>query len=351
MVFGINVIVISFGLLVHSLLQAFTIKPYPVHIIQNPRSILMHEKISLPPRFIGQRSRFATACGVSWFHQDRCLAVVNLGGQAIFTYMFDAHNRDVRPLQIITNAQGACLNFPENMSFHPDGTWAVLSNSEDNVINVYQVNPDTHYITPQPMHSFKHAAKTTHGISFSSRGDFLAITTLRPDGDVYIYKIEKDKNKIKQKLVWTIKDQLFSLRPKVIVFSHDDQYIIIGYATRASKNPSAMQTIIKVYPFNAALGRVAASPSSQLMLENVNSDDIKFLLDDCHVAIADQGQDKIYFYAFNKKNGVIHKKLMELKNPEAQLSFPHGIAFSSDSKFFAVTNFGNDTTCVYEVAS
>ena len=47
----------------------------------------------------------------------------------------------------------------------------------------------------------------------------------------------------------------------------------------------------------------------------------------------------------NKKQ--IDKEYVTLSNPKAQISYPHGIALSSDNKFLAVSHYGDDKVTIY----
>ena len=48
--------------------------------------------------------------------------------------------------------------------------------------------------------------------------------------------------------------------------------------------------------------------------------------------------------------GQIGESRILLQNPEAQLSFPHGLSISPDGKYLAVTNYGDDTVKIYALS-
>ena len=60
--------------------------------------------------------------------------------------------------------------------------------------------------------------------------------------------------------------------------------------------------------------------------------------------LADDGSTEctLRLLAFDPETGAIGPVLHSFANPQAQLSFPHALAFSADGRYLAVSNYGND---------
>ncbi len=71
-------------------------------------------------------------------------------------------------------------------------------------------------------------------------------------------------------------------------------------------------------------------------------EDVKISPDGKYCAISNSDRHTVTFYPFDATtNGITQSvPLCILQNPEARLSFPHGIAFSPDGAFVLITQFG-----------
>lgn len=71
-------------------------------------------------------------------------------------------------------------------------------------------------------------------------------------------------------------------------------------------------------------------------------EDIKFTASGNNFAVSNSGGDEVSLYSYDKESNVILNTVpaYSFRNPEAQLTFPHGLAFSYDGKYLAVTQFG-----------
>ena len=125
--------------------------------------------------------------------------------------------------------------------------------------------------------------------------------------------------------------------PKGIVFSPDGSCLIMTLAAMNS---------LAIYTIDWANGCILSIPR-QILSGTVTRlsrpEDIKLTIDGNYYAVSNSTEDTITFYEFDKKNNyfVRDEPSYILENPEAQLTFPHGLAFSSDGIYLSITQFGN----------
>ena len=65
--------------------------------------------------------------------------------------------------------------------------------------------------------------------------------------------------------------------------------------------------------------------------------------------LSDQGHDTLIVYPFDPETGQIDPNYTLIQNPEAQLSFPHGLSISDDGNYLAVSNYGDDKFNLYQI--
>jgi DNA-binding beta-propeller fold protein YncE len=72
-------------------------------------------------------------------------------------------------------------------------------------------------------------------------------------------------------------------------------------------------------------------------------EDVKISPDGSYCAVTNSDKNNIAFYRFDKHSNSIPdiNPFYFLQNPESRLVFPHGLAFSIDEKYLAVTQFGH----------
>lgn len=75
-------------------------------------------------------------------------------------------------------------------------------------------------------------------------------------------------------------------------------------------------------------------------------EDILFLPGSDSFAITNSDKDTITFYDYDNASNSITSiyPFYVLQKPEANFSFPHGLSFSPDRKYLAVTQFGESPT-------
>jgi len=332
-------------------LFGFLIHTTPMCEVFTPRSL--HENIDQITFIVGNRKRVSTCSGVAWFHDNNYLATVNFEGGFICTYRFNKDNNQFIPLQIIHDSNDAKLVGADNIAVSDDGILLAVSINRSQQVNVYSINTETHLIDPVPAAIVKHKDPAVHGVRFSHDNNYVACTTIRGDNSVTIYKLEKDKEnkKVSLALVSNLKNRFKILKPKSLDFTQDDNYVAIVYAANVTTVKNLVTGLVAIHKFDKNTGIIDEKSISiyRNNREFVGGEDINFSPDDSCIFISEHARDRILVHEFDKIHGKIGKRIAELKNPEARLSFPHGIKISSDGKYLAVANYGDDKCSIYGV--
>lgn len=327
---------------------SFGIKPEPICTVFTPNSILQ-QKENYSPLFVGNKKRYATCTGATWFHED-CLAVLNLYGRKIITYKFNDKEKNFDILQEINNNDGAQLVNPENLSVSPDGTLlAVCFDSPHPGLKIYTIDLTTHLINPTPIFSLP-AHGLIHNVRFSPDGTCLALVGWDTTKSLCIYKIINKVGNFNLELVHSVKNDSPVLKPKGINFTADSKFVVVCYAPGLDadinqKNQQSESLLIS-YEFNNSTKSLGKTIS--IIKTNSSTEDIAFLNNDNAVILSDQGQDRLLIYPFDPQTGSISDNRTLIQNPEGQLNFPHGLGISNNGNYLVVTNYGDDKFNLYQ---
>ena len=322
-----------------------TISSTPVCIVYTPNSILAHkEKYKALP--VGNRTRYATCTSVAWFHGNY-FAALNLYGQKLITYTFDPEQKTFSLLQEINNSHGTRFSYPEHLAVSPDGSLLAISNAYKTFpLNVYTIDEQTHLINPVPIISLPNR-KMIHNARFSPDNNYLAYVTFDPKNAVCMHKIIRNSGSITLQRVYT-KTNYAQTRIKGINFTQNNNYVVLAHALsiKVSKHVPYKSSLV-VHTFNASdgtLGEVVCT-----MNGTFSTEDIAFLSNDVAIVLSDQGHDTLIVYPFDPETGQIDPNYTLIQNPEAQLSFPHGLSVSADGNYLAVSNYGDDKFNLYQI--
>lgn len=315
----------------------------PVCIVYTQNSILDHKE-RYKPNFVGSRKRYSTCTGAAWFHGNY-LAVLNLHGENITTYRFDEEKKEFIRLQHITNRQGARLRHPENLTVSPDGKLLVVADAS-NYMKIYAIDLNSHVIDPQPIFLLP-AKGLNHGVRFTSDGVYLAHTAWDKEKTICIYKVANDTGNVTLVPVYEGENPTQLLKLKAVNFTHDSQYAVLAYCVCVgfSKN-KLIKSLLVSHKFNqdGTIGEVISSTKGNLCLE-----DIAFFDNDRGLIISDQAGDTLVVHPFDPQTGHIESSYTLIQNPEAQLSFNHGLAVSPDGDYLVVANNGDDKFNLYQI--
>lgn len=127
------------------------------------------------------------------------------------------------------------------------------------------------------------------------------------------------------------------------------KFVAIAFSKNAGSTAKE-KNLIAIHEYNNVTGEIKMPAISKLHNGTV-SDDILFAPDDSYLIISDQGNHAVNFHSFDKTSGTLENDyFFQLKNPEAKLSFNHGMGLSTNKKYLAVANYGTDTCNIYQIA-
>lgn len=331
-------------------LGAFSIDETPVCSIYTPNSILNRKK-DFYTWSLGSRERYSTCSGVTWFH-DCYLAVLNLFGRKIDTYKFDVTTMTVEHLQEINNELGARFTSSENLVVSPDESLlAVCSDGPEAGVKIYSVDLKTHRIDPKPACIIS-TNDMIHSVRFTPDGQYLLVAGFCYDEAVVVYKVIKTPTTIECKRVYQQPGKSKQLKAKGINVTRDGRFVIVVYCVCVGDSSSiSHKWLLEVYTFDSVSGRIGSCvDSSQEGNPSSIFEDVVFIDNDRMFILSDQCNDFLSIYAFDPKLGKIGSSPQIFHGDKTGLSFPHGIGVSSDGKFLAVTNYGDDKLNVYRLS-
>lgn len=326
-----------------------------ITVIQEPfaRAYTPNSILANPPpdeiRYAGDRIRYSTCTGTSWLPGNKFLTAINLATSSIQVYEFDEVNRTLNPKKAFNNKDGLNLDRPENLSFSNDHTLLAIPNMQSGNVNIYKVNADSFLKERPGAPFFVISDKKVHGARFSPSGKFLAYVSIAALGSINVYKVSENENEEPTfSFVQKMDNPYYPLKPKSIDFSHDEKFVVVGFSLQISKQPGNASALLESYAFDGNTGIIDPSPLS--VIENLYSaETIQFYPDSSYVFAIDQISDKVTGHSFDLTTGKLQGSFDALINPEALLSFPHGMDFTRDGRFLSVTNYGDDKVTVYEI--
>ncbi|MBS0626823.1 MAG: YncE family protein [Verrucomicrobia bacterium] len=261
----------------------------------------------------------------------------------IIIYKIDSLG-SLKEIQTLSNPS-AQLKTPQHAIFSPDGEKIVVTNWDNEKITIYQrKKKDLYYTRPSAVLSCPSSLShyKAHAIAISPCGHFLAVAygASSFQGKA-IALFELTEKKIGYHLISALygPEQLSGI-PKGITFSPDGACLLVTFSDENS---------IAIFDIDQSSQQILETPRQiiqGLETEISRPEDLKITPDQRYVAVTNSDQDTVTFYPFDKTLNQITAKIPSyvLKNPEANLCFPHGIAFSPDGAFMAVSEFGNIQT-------
>ncbi len=336
------------------------VSPTPVAKLYTPDSILKQSQYPVPRipianRPISNRERYATCTDVEWFHQNRYLATLNLATETLHTYEFHPENSSFTLLQTLNNDDGMQLHWPDMLAVSPDGSYLGITNTKPNHfrVNLYRMDPHTHMVLHEPIHVIDHSDGAFHGVRFSSDSRFMICTTTGDVGLLLVYRLEETDGTLSVTLIQEVGNPYAPFKPKSVDISGDGQFIIVCYGPTGGNFVGTSYGALAVFAWDPVSGMIRPNPISELtnQPELTCPDCVSFSRDDdlSFVVVQSQSADTVTFYPFDKENLQIGPPFQTLKNPEAQIHFPHGFSLSTDDQYLALSNYGDDTVTIYRL--
>lgn len=320
----------------------------PTLVHETPDSILA-DPSGYQPWYADGRKRYATCSGVAWFHGDH-LACVNLLGRTIHVHRFDAALRKLVRVQSIVDPP--MLKKPENLCFPPDGSFVALTDMALASCLLFRVDRESHRIEQGHHLALGNPDdRTAHGVGVSRCGGFVAHTTVDRPGVVRVHRVEVGPDGIEARPFQTLVNEHYPLVPKGIDFARDGRRVAICFGPNVSRQKrSARVGRLEIREFDPHRG-IAPEPLAVAgpSLGVGAAEDVRFVLDDRFVLLTHQGEDRVILLEVDPGTSRIGASSQTLRNPEARLSFPHGVGVSPDDRWVAITNYGNDSLALYAV--
>ena len=305
----------------------------------------------LKPFAVNGRLRLATCSGVSWFRGHH-LAVVNLYGSYLRIYRFhdEALTAGAPARAELLHELTEGIAFPEDVAVSPDGTMLAVTHSlsERSRISIHSL--DGNSFAPAPGGETLRRGMTFHGVRFSPDGQHLAFTDIGSPGFVEVVSV------LSRERTCLLESQHVGLKPKSVAFSPDARYAAIAWSPNAVSGPdpgSPDAGLLTLHRFDASTGVIAADPvagsgGDGFLLRNPEM--CTFLggpYANVHrILVTDQGADVVAAFEFNAVTPAVAFAGVFA----AGLAFPHGIDASSDARFVAITNYGDDTLRIHRAA-
>ncbi|TBL80641.1 beta-propeller fold lactonase family protein [Paenibacillus thalictri] len=329
----------------------------PVAEIYTPDSILSHSKITFRNTELTKgKIRYSTCTDVAWINKDRYLAVLNYAAESLHIYAFDRLKHTASPIQSLNNQNGMQLHEPDKFAFSPNGLYMAVTNNKagSSSVNLYQMDPRSSLVHPVPFGVIKASDYRFHGVAFSNNSQYMVSTVTSDQGLIYLHKlIPQAHGAVKPELEQTVQNGYFPLKPKSINFSQDGSLMVVCFSSTPGKESPTSNGGIAIYSFDQQNGIVGTEPLCELIgnPEMAFTDDVAFSCDaaSSYIAMTSQANDSIVFYPFDRKANQINPQFFALSNPQAKISFPHGLALSSDNQYLAVSNYGDDKVTVYSL--
>ncbi len=239
------------------------------------------------------------------------------------------------------------LDLPQHALFSNDGNNLIISNWGSQTFNIFQVNKEGLF-EPKPIGIIYYSSDLgcadyrPHGMAFSPNGKYLVVaygaSMLEPRA-VALYDIcDLNTKNANFRLISLLKgEEIDAGIPKGVVFSPDGSCVVVTFS---------MTNSLAVYPIDWGNGHIISTPRqiiAGISTDLLRPEDIKFRSDGDYCAVSNSTGDTVTFYNFDKINNcfVQDAPVYIIKSPQAQLKFPHGLAFSPDGKYLVVSQFGD----------
>ena len=173
-----------------------------------------------------------------------------------------------------------------------------------------------------------------HGIAFSQCGNYLAIAygaASNFERGIALFQSQG----LHLECVDFLKNKDLPGIPKGITFSPDGNYLLVTFC-----EPSYLSI------YHIKNQKIDPIPTQTISAYLSRPEDIKISPNGRYCAVTNSDQNTTAFYSFDPKSNSIceNTPFYLLQNPQARLSFPHGIAFSPDGQYLAITQFGRVQT-------
>jgi WD40 repeat protein len=311
-------------------------------ILDNPGNLIPYE--------VGNRKRYATCSGVSWFDKDH-LAVINLYGQhaRIYKLISDKTNSS-EPWQLkLVYEFNENINYPEDLSVAKNHKYVAITNtlSDTKGVSIFEMDPVSFHFTK--LLNRICVESTCHGIRFSPDSKYLVFTIIDPPGAVKVYAVSD----IAVIPAFTLENPDPQQRPKAVCFTPDSKFIAVlySYAAGIKSNNKNNKSSICIHRYVQDTGKI----DRQLLAQYIHQSETNSAFEigafraepnqyQYSLFITDQ-EDRVFEFKFDSQN----RNIQLIGSFGDDLPFPHGIDLSPDGHYLAVTTLGDDIFKIFEL--
>lgn len=320
---------------------------------QSERSVLhqIGSRDDLVPFQVGNRKRFATCSGVAWVDPGH-IAVVNTYGGHLRIY--SVHGQEgAGPVRLeLLHETSDGISYPEDVAVSPDGSLLAITHSmcDGTGVSLHRIDPVTRIPgLPERIHEVRRGS-ACHGVAFSPDSRHLAFTEIGQPGFVEVVCVAPSSGEP----TCRIESPTPLLKPKSIAFSRDGRFAVLAMAPNICPSDGVLDPIgrIGVHSFNAAAGVIAADPLVTYSAGGtaLGGVEICTVLPSAsgrfhRILAVSQTADQALSFMFDADGSTLTRTGVFVSD----LCFPHGIDTSSDGRFVAITNYGDDTLRIARV--
>jgi len=319
---------------------SFQFSQIPSAIAYTPNSVLQEPLTSSAYYHDSKRSRASTCTAVCWMNDDKHLIALSLESSSLQVYTFDSTDQSLQFIRHIDNTHGMKLARPSSGAISSELNLLAVANLAGKT-DMYLIDSNSTIQTP-PILTIN--TKVAHGVRFSRDSRFLGVASLATGMDIYSLETPP-------KLIQSLGKPFAPLAPKSIDFSLDERFAAIGFCYTLTNQVSPKEYgMIAIYTFDKETGRLDPEPVCTTdRVESVET--LVFHPNGTALFAVDQAHDRIIGLEFDTQTGQIGEIRPVLEGVQTELCFPHGMSFTSDGKFAAVSNHGDDKVTIYQVNS
>lgn len=283
-------------------------------------------------------SAYSLINSVDYHPKKNLFCVTYTHGNRVIIYKNDTSGKS-KIVQTLSNPL-SILSEPQHAIFSPDGKKIIVANWTNQTLTIYQAEENGLFcetpaaIIPSPSSLTNHKP---HGIAISPCGNFLAIAYGAASyygRAIALYQMPKKRKSCE--LLSVLGTQELPGTPKGITFSPDGTCLLVTFSDANS---------LVIFDFDKKHRTLLPTPRQTIQGEKTKisrPEDVKITPDGKYCATTNSDQNSVTFYPFDKTSNRITQSTPSytLQSPEAELCFPHGIAFSPDGAFMVITEFG-----------
>lgn len=233
------------------------------------------------------------------------------------------------------------LSEPQHAAFTRDGKKMMVANWTNQTFTLYLRRKNEFY-SKKPIAVNRSPAKLIyhkpHGLAFSPCGNYFAIAYGAASNygrAIALFHITNDGKDSELTDLLENPESLLGI-PKGITFSPNGSSLLVTFSDTNS---------LAIFDLTEQNSKIQSIPRQVIQGPETGisrPEDVKISSDGTYCAISNSDQHNVTFYRFDPICNVITDKtpIYILQNPEADLCFPHGLAFSPDGSFLLVTEFG-----------